>query len=107
MRSLINKEYLPLDNSYSLNLSDIKADRTYLAGVRGEKAQIVKITSNPFEIMIKSDADKKFNKHKFIMVIDENNCTHMILFYEWRVITDKNRQELMFLNEQELNDIYL
>lgn len=101
MRNLINKEYMPLDNSYSLNLSDIKADRSYLAGVYGEKAQIVTIVCNPFDMLIKSEANKKFDTHKFILVRDFNGHVHTVLFHTWRVITDKNRESLFEENERQ------
>ena len=60
-----NKGKYPIDNSYSVCLSN-PSDSTRLAGVYGELAKKVKIISQPFEINITSFGKPKI--YEFIIV---------------------------------------
>lgn len=63
--SLIGREYIPVDNSYEVNLTDQSAKPT-------SPNRITKITSEPFLLPIISQFSEKSNDHWMVAVSYEN-----------------------------------
>jgi hypothetical protein len=90
--SLIGKWYLPVDNSYSVNLTSAalypyKSEDTSLAGNYNSDAKMCIIVSEPFICKVHSDISG-LRTHEMIMVEYENK-TYSILYYERCVIDNK------------------
>ena len=100
MRNLINKEYLPLDNSYAVNMTDSSIKWSCLAGTHGTMAEMTLIVSNPFKMIVKTSVGT-FEERTMILVKDFNNHTHAVLFFPFRVVTKENKQEMIELNEKQ------
>ena len=91
--SLIGKWYLPVDNSYSVNLTSAalypyKSEDTSLAGNYNSEAKMCVIVSEPFICRVDSDLSG-IRTYEMIMVEYENK-TYSILYYEHCVRDDKN-----------------
>lgn len=90
--SLIGKQYMPRDNSYSRNLSN---SRTYvrLSGVpyTGQQAQVTTIKSEPFEV-INTDFSTP-STHKFVLVETDTQETYFVMYHEHGLITETNTVE--------------
>jgi hypothetical protein len=91
--SLIGRCYLPVDNSYSVNLTSAtkypyKSEDISLAGGFNSDAKMCVIVSEPFICRVDSDLSG-IRTYEMIMVEYENK-TYSILYYEHCVRDDKN-----------------
>ena len=84
------KQYVAIDNSYEINLSDPSADKAYLAGTISDYFKVTTIVSEPFEIMYLGVHCKEFKPHIFVIVKGVDNMHYMTLFYKHGVITNAN-----------------
>jgi len=92
--SYIGKQYVPIDNSYSITISDENKERPYLAGTAWDKPTVTTIFSEPFEMMYYSSVQPRV--HKFVILQTEDNRTHLYLFHEHGVVTEGNTIEMLF-----------
>lgn len=105
MESLIGKSYVPLDNSYALNLSSYNWDRNEYTGSQlagnmvGLDPQRVIILSEPF-VMVHNNEDRHYN---MILVKDIKGDVYTVMFNPIGLtITD---EELTERSEQRQNMI--
>lgn len=91
MESIINKEYAPLDNSYSYNISTCKHES--LAPNCYHRGTLTIIKSEPFKVKVKFM--DTYKEHEFILVETGEGETHCILYFPFRVINDDNRNKLL------------
>jgi hypothetical protein len=90
--SLIGKCYLPVDNSYSVNLTSAsrypyKSEDTSLAGNFSSEAKMCVIVSEPF--ICKVDSDLSGIRTYEMIMVEYDNKTYSILYYEGCVRDDK------------------
>lgn len=99
---LIGKQYMPLDNSYMVNLSN----RSFFASLGGipyknKPAEVCVIKSDPFDVIITEHESNK--THSFILVETERNETYFVLYHSFRVITKETTIELLKQRDEERN----
>lgn len=90
--SLIGMQYIPQDNSYEFNLTNKYSKQRYLAGtfVPNTEPTITTITSEPFNMVIKSEhGDKQNRTHKMVLV-EVEDCTFLTMFYQHGLVTEQN-----------------
>jgi hypothetical protein len=89
-KSLIGKYYLPLDNSYSVNISSAarypyENKHLHLAGhhmyYQEENAKLCLIVSEPFIAKIHSESDNTFKEYEMI-IVEYQKSTVVVLFYD-------------------------
>lgn len=83
--SLINKQYVPIDNSYSANLSD--GQKKYLASCLFSDGTITTIVSEIYTVKISG------KMHEFIRVETPEGETHQVMYYPHGVVTEQNTAE--------------
>jgi hypothetical protein len=89
--SLIGKYYLPCDNSYSVNLTSAtnypyKREEPLLAGSFNSEAKMCVIVSEPFICKVDSNLSGIYE----MIMVEYENKTYSILYYEHCVRDDKN-----------------
>jgi len=89
------KQYVAIDNSYEVNLSNPKAEKTYLAGTSSSDFKVTTIASEPFTIMYLGAHSNEYRPCAFVILNDEDGMSYMTLFYENGVITKANTIEDM------------
>lgn len=94
--SIIGKKYIAIDNSFSIELSrnmglnrytKEMVDSPYLAGTSqlGDYPKICTIVTEPFTINVVDEYKHKDNKereHLFVIVSDDSNRQHIVLWHE-------------------------
>lgn len=90
--SLIGKWYLPVDNSYSVNLTSAAnhpyiSEDTSLAGNYNSDAKMCVIVSEPF--ICKVDSGLSGIRTYDMIMVEYENKTYSILYYERCVIDNK------------------
>jgi len=97
-QSLMGMQYIPQDNSYEFNLTNKYSERSYLAGtiVPNKEPTITTITSEPFDMVIKSAyGDKQNRTHKMVLV-EVEDCTFLTMFYQHGLVTEQNSIDSIF-----------
>lgn len=84
------KQYVAIDNSYEINLSNPNEDKAYLAGTATSYFKVTTIVSEPFSIMYLSAHCKEYKPQNFVIVKGINGMHYMTLFFENGVITKNN-----------------
>lgn len=77
-KSIIGKQYFPVDNSYAVCLND--GENHYLAGTFNEKPTLITIISEPF--LMKPKGRKLTGDLFFILVKTDNDNIHSVIFNE-------------------------
>ncbi len=90
MKNIIGKSYIPSDNSYAVNITTStkypsENENLYLVGTFNSNNKICTILTNPFKPSINTGFDEITNEDYFI-IVQYNNTTHMVLFYESNII---------------------
>jgi len=85
MRTLIGKEYIPVDNSWSVNVTlcgDIlrSAKTSYLAGTYRTPPKKCIIVSDPFFCNTQTTGISKPKEIKEMIMVEYNDETHMVLY---------------------------
>ena len=80
MENLIGKQFIPTDNSYSINLTTLD-HCCYLAGTRSSDPIITTIINNPFQEVISIGVFKEeFQTNTFVLTKDEEGNIYKCLF---------------------------
>ena len=87
MKNLIGKEYTPLDNSWSVNVTQCgdflgSAKRGYLAGSYYSEAKKCLIVSEPFECIVNTTGVPRPKQIKTMIIVEYDKETHMVLFFD-------------------------
>lgn len=85
IKSLIGTTYVPVDNSYSCNLSKSLPNnysndpfvKDYLAGTNNTPSQVCTIISEPFKINLKWGTKEK--EHEFV-ILEKDGEQHLQLY---------------------------
>lgn len=116
MKKIVGKLYIPIDNSYSINVTQpidntfniATVNRDYLAGTNSDNPKLCTILTQPFKAMIKAFRNE-YKEIECIMVKNnETGQTSMVMFHEWgldvkdriRAVNEskqRNHRELPFL----------
>ena len=85
--SLIGKKYIPIDNSWSVNVTSCgdflsKAKRSYLARSYWDEGKTCVIVSESFICNVCTTGVSEPRSTRKMIMVNYNNETHMVMFHE-------------------------